>query len=268
MLFSASYSRIDSCFTAGKRIWVWNSHATREHWKTTIFTPIVYWWTYLLPWVGNYVKVAVLPQQACENNIFPARLAVKARELEPSGLEKDPRRGGQEGERGSSGACGCVIVSVASTVGGWRGGGPRVSLWWQHVSVLFVCSPRAVQQVRLRAGFWFVTFFLIHSLKFTTEPENHLSNRLHLWIKCDVNYFSTLLFSLAFCECDQLLQLLVCFHWHNAIYDFFFTLTFILTLWLIKRVRSDLLFTKVHISDHSPIELDAFVCKRTSVWLG
>ncbi len=41
-LFSASYSRINPCFTARRRIWVWNCHGTREPRKTTIFTSIVY----------------------------------------------------------------------------------------------------------------------------------------------------------------------------------------------------------------------------------
>ncbi len=42
---SASFSLCsmnNPCFTAGKRIWVSNCHATREHWKTTVFTSIVY----------------------------------------------------------------------------------------------------------------------------------------------------------------------------------------------------------------------------------
>ncbi len=40
--FSASYSRINPCFTARKRIVVWICHAIRGHQKTTIFTSIVY----------------------------------------------------------------------------------------------------------------------------------------------------------------------------------------------------------------------------------
>ncbi len=40
--FSASYSRINPCFTAGKRMGVWNCQATSGHQKTTIFTPIAY----------------------------------------------------------------------------------------------------------------------------------------------------------------------------------------------------------------------------------
>jgi hypothetical protein len=40
--FSSSFSRINPCFTAGKRIGVWNCHATYGHQKTTIFTTIVY----------------------------------------------------------------------------------------------------------------------------------------------------------------------------------------------------------------------------------
>ncbi len=40
--FSASYSSINSCFTAGKRIGVWKCHATFGRWKTTIFPSIVY----------------------------------------------------------------------------------------------------------------------------------------------------------------------------------------------------------------------------------
>ncbi len=35
-VFSASYSRINPCFTAGKQIRVWNCHATRGHRKRTI----------------------------------------------------------------------------------------------------------------------------------------------------------------------------------------------------------------------------------------
>ncbi len=41
-VFSASYPRINPCFTAGKQIRVRNWHATRGHRKTTIFTSIVH----------------------------------------------------------------------------------------------------------------------------------------------------------------------------------------------------------------------------------
>ncbi len=41
-VFSASYPRINPRFTAGKRIGVLDFHATRGHWKTTIFTSIVF----------------------------------------------------------------------------------------------------------------------------------------------------------------------------------------------------------------------------------
>jgi hypothetical protein len=41
-VFSASYSRNEPCFTAGKRIGVWNCRTTREHRKRDIFTFIVY----------------------------------------------------------------------------------------------------------------------------------------------------------------------------------------------------------------------------------
>jgi hypothetical protein len=40
--FSASHTRINSCFTAGKRIGVQNCHATCGHGKMSIFTSIVY----------------------------------------------------------------------------------------------------------------------------------------------------------------------------------------------------------------------------------
>ncbi len=40
VFFSASYSRINTRFTAGKRIGVWNCHATRGHRETTNFTSI------------------------------------------------------------------------------------------------------------------------------------------------------------------------------------------------------------------------------------
>ncbi len=40
--FSASYFRINPCFTTGKQIGVWNCHATHRHRKTTILTSIVY----------------------------------------------------------------------------------------------------------------------------------------------------------------------------------------------------------------------------------
>ncbi len=40
--FSASDSRINPCFTAGKPIGVWNRHAIRRHRNTTIFTTAVY----------------------------------------------------------------------------------------------------------------------------------------------------------------------------------------------------------------------------------
>ncbi len=40
--FSASFSWINSCFTAGKRMWVWSCHATCGRCWTTIFTSIVY----------------------------------------------------------------------------------------------------------------------------------------------------------------------------------------------------------------------------------
>jgi hypothetical protein len=42
-VFSASYSRINPCFTAGKRIGVWNCHATSRHRKTSIFSSIVFY---------------------------------------------------------------------------------------------------------------------------------------------------------------------------------------------------------------------------------
>jgi hypothetical protein len=41
--FSASYSRNRPCLiTAGNQVWGLNCHATCGHWKTTIFTSIVY----------------------------------------------------------------------------------------------------------------------------------------------------------------------------------------------------------------------------------
>jgi hypothetical protein len=40
--FSASYSRINLCFTVGKLVWVRNCHTARDHRKTTVFTSIVY----------------------------------------------------------------------------------------------------------------------------------------------------------------------------------------------------------------------------------
>ncbi len=43
--FSASYSKINPCSTAGKRIGVWTFHATCERQKITIFTDIVYGYT-------------------------------------------------------------------------------------------------------------------------------------------------------------------------------------------------------------------------------
>ncbi len=43
VLFPASYSRIDPCFTVGKRIGVWDCRAISwVYWKMTIFTSIVY----------------------------------------------------------------------------------------------------------------------------------------------------------------------------------------------------------------------------------
>ncbi len=39
--FSASYSWVNPCFTAGKRIVVWNCHTTCGHQRTTIFTSIL-----------------------------------------------------------------------------------------------------------------------------------------------------------------------------------------------------------------------------------
>jgi hypothetical protein len=47
-LFSASYSTINQCFTAGKRFGVRNYHATCAHRKTTILTCIVYGFSWLL----------------------------------------------------------------------------------------------------------------------------------------------------------------------------------------------------------------------------
>ncbi len=44
MLFSASSSRIKSCITAGKRIWIWNCHAVCGLRKTTIFLHIYSLW--------------------------------------------------------------------------------------------------------------------------------------------------------------------------------------------------------------------------------
>ncbi len=41
MFSPASYSRIKPCFTAGKRIGVWNCHAACRRRKTTVFTTIV-----------------------------------------------------------------------------------------------------------------------------------------------------------------------------------------------------------------------------------
>jgi hypothetical protein len=41
-VFSASCSRINPCFTVGKRTGVWNRHASRGHQEKTIFTSIVY----------------------------------------------------------------------------------------------------------------------------------------------------------------------------------------------------------------------------------
>ncbi len=40
--FSASYSRMNPCFTDGKWIRVWNCQATCGHWKTTVFTSVVH----------------------------------------------------------------------------------------------------------------------------------------------------------------------------------------------------------------------------------
>jgi hypothetical protein len=42
VLFSASYSKINPCFTAGKRIGVWNCHATGGQRKTIIFASSAY----------------------------------------------------------------------------------------------------------------------------------------------------------------------------------------------------------------------------------
>ncbi len=41
-VFSASYPRINPCFTAWKQLGVWNCHATCGHRKTTICTSIVH----------------------------------------------------------------------------------------------------------------------------------------------------------------------------------------------------------------------------------
>ncbi len=58
MHFSASYSRINPCLTAGKQIRVLKCHATCRHWSITIFTTIVYGYTdcQILMWI-KIVKI-------------------------------------------------------------------------------------------------------------------------------------------------------------------------------------------------------------------
>jgi hypothetical protein len=61
VLFSASDSSINTRFTAGKPVGVWDCHASRGHQKTTIFTSIVYGFCWLL----NFLfcpQVAYLPK--------------------------------------------------------------------------------------------------------------------------------------------------------------------------------------------------------------